>query len=396
LVVAPLRVANSTWPTEIKKWKHLDGLTYSVVTGTAKQRREALMKPAFIYITNRENLCWIIDNGYFQFDMLIVDELSSFKDSKTKRFKALKKERGKLKRIVGLTGTPAPNGLEDLWSQVYLLDGGERLGRFITAYREKYFLPDKRNREIIYSYRPRNGAEEAIYEKISDICVSMKSCDHLQDMPALRMVDVEVTMDPKEQELYDRLQSDLILTLDEGDIDAQSAVGLSNKLRQMANGAVYDENGKVVHIHDKKLDALEDIIEAACGKPVLIAYWYKHDRDRLLKRFNAAVIDTPEDIDKWNAGEYPVAIIHPQSAGHGINIQAGGCHMVWYSLTWSLEYYQQCNARLYRQGQKENVTIQHLITKGTIDEDVLAALKKKDCSQEALLSAVKARIGGKE
>lgn len=396
LVVAPLRVANSTWPNEIKKWSEdLQGLSFSVVTGTVKERREALARPAFLYITNRENLVWIIENGYFNFDMVVIDELSSFKSGKTKRFKAMKGVRSKVKRIVGLTGTPAPNGLEDLWSQVYLLDGGIRLGRFITGYREKYFLPDKRNREVIFSYRPRNGAEDAIYEKISDICISMKAVDHL-DMPEVIVNDEIVTMDDIEKKLYEQLKSDLIIPLEGGDIDAQSAVGLSNKLRQMASGAVYNENGNVVHIHDKKLDALSEIVEAAVGRPVLVAYYYKHDRDRLLERFPEALsIDKPEDIDKWNTGEVPIAIIHPMSAGHGLNIQDGGCHLVWFSLpNFSLEAYQQCNARLYRQGQKHTVTIQHLITEGTIDEDVLAALKKKDCGQEALLAAVKARIGG--
>lgn len=396
LIIAPLRVARDTWPKEIEKWDHLNGLTYSVVVGSEKERREALSRPAFIYIINRENVTWLIENGYFHFDCVVIDELSSFKSHQSKRFKALRRVRPTVKRVIGLTGTPTPNGLIDLWAQINLLDMGERLGRFIGGYREKYFLPDKRSRDVIFSYKPREGAEKAIYNKISDICVSMKATDHLK-MPELIVSDVEVEMDEKEQKMYDSLKADLILPMEDGDIDAQSAVGLSNKLLQMANGAVYDENGKVRRIHDRKLDAVEDLIEAANGNPVMIAYWFKHDRERLIERFHAVSIDRPEDITKWNAGEIPVAIIHPASAGHGLNLQEGGCHLIWFGFTWSLELYQQCNARLWRQGQKNTVTIQHVITKGTIDEDVLNALENKDVTQEALLSAVKARISaGKE
>lgn len=393
LIIAPLRVARDTWPREIAKWEHLNGLSYSVVVGTEKERRQALAKPAFIYIVNRENVSWLIDNGYFKFDCVVVDELSSFKSHQSKRFKSLRKVRPTVKHMIGLTGTPAPNGLIDLWAQINLLDMGERLGRYIGGYRDRYFMPDKRNRDVIFSYKPKEGAEEAIYEKISDICVSMKAADHLK-MPELIVSNVEVEMNEKEQKMYDDLKSDLILPLEGGDIDAQSAVGLSNKLHQMANGAVYDENGGVREIHDRKLEALEDLIEAANGKPVLIAYWFKHDRDRIIERFGAVPIDNSEDITKWNEGKIPVAIIHPASAGHGLNLQEGGCHLIWFGLTWSLELYQQCNARLWRQGQKRTVTIQHLVTKGTIDEDVLLALECKDVTQEALLRAVKARISG--
>lgn len=393
LIIAPLRVARDTWPREIAKWEHLNGLSYSVVVGTEKERRQALAKPAFIYIVNRENVSWLIDNGYFKFDCVVVDELSSFKSHQSKRFKSLRKVRPTVKHMIGLTGTPAPNGLIDLWAQINLLDMGERLGRYIGGYRDRYFMPDKRNRDVIFSYKPKEGAEEAIYEKISDICVSMKAADHLK-MPELIVSNVEVEMNEKEQKMYDDLKSDLILPLEGGDIDAQSAVGLSNKLHQMANGAVYDENGGVREIHDRKLEALEDLIEAANGKPVLIAYWFKHDRDRIIERFGAVPIDKSEDITKWNEGKIPVAIIHPASAGHGLNLQEGGCHLIWFGLTWSLELYQQCNARLWRQGQKRTVTIQHLVTKGTIDEDVLLALECKDVTQEALLRAVKARISG--
>lgn len=391
LIIAPKRVAATTWPQEIGKWEHLKGITYAVVMGSEKERRAALMKPALVYIINRENVAWLVENGYFHFDMVIVDELSSFKSYQSKRFKALRKVRGQVKRIVGLTGTPG--NLMDLWAEIGLIDKGERLGRFITRYREAFFVPDKRNQLMIFSYRPKEGAEEEIYDRISDICVSMKAKDYLQ-MPDLVVSDVEVKMSESERMKYEQLKSDLVLPMDDGDIDAASAVGLSNKLLQMANGACYDENGKVRIIHDRKLDALEDLIEAANGKPVLIAYWFKHDRDRLIERFGAEAIDKAEDIEKWNRGEIPVAIIHPASAGHGLNLQSGGNHLVWFGLTWSLELYQQCCARLYRQGQKQVVTIQHIVTKGTIDEDVLKALQKKDCTQEAIMMAVKARIGG--
>ena len=391
LIIAPKRVASGTWPQEISKWDHLVGITYSVVMGTEEQRRKALMKPAFVYIINRENVVWLIENGYFHFDMLIIDELSSFKSYQSKRFKALRKVRSRIKRVIGLTGTPG--NLMDLWAEIGLLDMGERLGRFITRYRETYFVPDKRNQIMIFTYKPKPGAEEAIYDRISDICVSMKAADYLK-MPDLVVSNVEVKMDEKEQKKYDQLKGDLVLPMDGGDIDAASAVGLSNKLLQMSNGACYDENGKVRKIHDRKLDALEDLIEAANEKPILIAYWFKHDRDRLMKRFQAVPIDKAEDIEKWNRGEIPVAIIHPASAGHGLNLQSGGSHLVWFGLTWSLELYQQCCGRLYRQGQEHTVTIQHIITKGTIDEKVLAALEKKDNTQEAIMAAVKAELGG--
>ena len=391
LIIAPKRVAETTWPQEIEKWEHLKGITYSVVLGTEKERRAALMKPAFLYIVNRENVAWLVENGYFRFDMVIIDELSSFKSYQSKRFKALRKVRGLIKRIVGLTGTPG--NLMDLWAEIGVIDKGERLGRFITRYREAFFVPDKRNQMVIFSYKPKPGAEKEIYERISDICVSMKARDYLQ-MPGLIVSDVEVAMGEVEKKKYEKLKSDLVLPLEDGDIDAASAVGLSNKLLQMANGACYDENGKVKIVHDRKLDAVEDLIEAANGKPILIAYWFKHDRDRLIERFGAASIDRAEDIEKWNRGEIPVAIIHPASAGHGLNLQSGGNHLVWFGLTWSLELYQQCCARLYRQGQEQTVTIQHIVTKGTIDEDVLKALQKKECTQEAIMMAVKARIGG--
>lgn len=393
LVIAPKRVAEDTWPKELKKWEHLTGLTYSLVLGSKKQREEALQKKAAIYIINRENVAWLVENYKWDFDTLVIDELSSFKSNKAQRFKALKKVRPKVQRVIGLTGTPAPNSLLDLWPQMYLLDMGERLGRFIGGYRDRFFKPDKRNKEIIYSYKPRDGAEESIYQLINDICISMKAVDFL-DMPDKISNQIDVSMDKKEKELYEEFKREMIITLKGDEIDAINAAGLSNKLLQMANGAVYGENKKVVSIHDKKLDALEDLIEAANGKPLLVAYWYKHDLERISKRFDVRVIQTTKDIDDWNAGEIPVALIHPASAGHGLNLQDGGSTIIWFGLTWSLELYQQLNARLWRQGQKNTVVIQHIVTSGTHDEDVMRALENKDMKQSALIAAVKARIGG--
>ena len=393
LVVAPKRVAENTWPTELKKWEHLDGLTWSLVLGSEKDRRTALQRRAKIYIINRENVTWLVDNYRWDFDTLVIDELSSFKSSKAQRFRALKRVRPRISRVIGLTGTPQPNGLLDLWPQMYLLDMGQRLGRFVGGYRERFFLPDKRNREVIYSYKPKEGAEEKIYELISDICISMKAADYL-DMPELVASRVEVQMNAKEQKLYEGFERDMVLHLKDGDLDAVNAAALSGKLVQMANGAVYGENRKVHHIHDRKLDALEDIIEAANGKPLLVAYWYKHDLERIRQRFEVRTIDTPKDIADWNEGKIPVALIHPASAGHGLNLQDGGSTIVWFGLTWSLELYQQLNARLWRQGQKHTVVIQHIVAAGTHDEDIMNALEKKDMSQTALIAAVKARIGG--
>ena len=393
LVVAPKRVAENTWPTELKKWEHLDGLPWSLVLGSEKDRRAALQRRAKIYIINRENVTWLVDNYRWDFDTLVIDELSSFKSSKAQRFRALKRVRPRISRVIGLTGTPQPNGLLDLWPQMYLLDMGQRLGRFVGGYRERFFLPDKRNREVIYSYKPKEGAEEKIYELISDICISMKAADYL-DMPELVASRVEVQMNAKEQKLYEGFERDMVLHLKDGDLDAVNAAALSGKLVQMANGAVYGENRKVHHIHDRKLDALEDIIEAANGKPLLVAYWYKHDLERIRQRFEVRTIDTPKDIADWNEGKIPVALIHPASAGHGLNLQDGGSTIVWFGLTWSLELYQQLNARLWRQGQKHTVVIQHIVAAGTHDEDIMNALEKKDMSQTALIAAVKARIGG--
>lgn len=394
LVVAPLRVARDTWPAEISKWQHLKHLTYAVAVGTVKERKAALMAGADITIINRENLGWLIDSSGFEFDydMVIIDELSSFKNHKSKRFQSLMKVRPKVKRIIGLTGTPSSNGLMDLWAEFKLLDFGERLGRFITHYRNNYFIPDKRNGEIIYSYKPMPYAEDAIYRKISDITISMKSTDHLE-MPELITSQYEVQLSEDEEQRYEELKADFILELPEGEITAANAASLTGKLSQLANGAIYDDEGNIVEFHDRKLDALEDIIESANGKPLLVAYWFKHDLQRIKKRFNVREIKTSKDITDWNNGDIPVAVIHPASAGHGLNLQAGGSTLIWFGLTWSLELYQQTNARLWRQGQSSGtVVIEHIITKGTIDKRILKALSLKEVSQNALIDAVKANL----
>ena len=394
LVVAPLRVARDTWPAEIAKWEHLQHLTYAVCVGTPKERRMALMSGADITIINRENLGWLIDSSGFDFDydMIIIDELSSFKNHKSKRFQSLMKVRPKVKRIIGLTGTPSSNGLMDLWAEFKLLDFGERLGRFITHYRNNYFIPDKRNGEIIYSYKPMPYAEDAIYRRISDITISMKSTDHLQ-MPELITSQYEVQLSEEEEKRYEELKADFILELPEGEITAANAASLTGKLSQLANGAIYDDDGNIIEFHDRKLDALEDLIEAANGKPLLVAYWFKHDLQRIKKRFNVREIKSSKDITDWNNGDIPVAVIHPASAGHGLNLQAGGSILIWFGLTWSLELYQQTNARLWRQGQTSGtVVIEHIITKGTIDERILKALSLKEVTQNALIDAVKANL----
>lgn len=395
LVIAPLRVARNTWPEEIEKWSHLKGLTYAVAVGTEKERLEALYSAAHIYIINRENVEWLIARSGidFNFDMVVIDELSSFKSHQSKRFKSLMKVRPNIKRMVGLTGTPSSNGLMDLWAEYRLLDMGERLGKFIGRFRESYFDPDKRNQHMIFSYKPKPGAEEAIYEKISDITISMKGTDYLK-LPDLIMNEMSVSLNQKEKETLDVMKRDLITTIKGEDITASNAAVLSNKLLQMANGAVYGDNGSVTQIHDRKLEMLEDIIEAANGKPVLIAYWFKHDLLRIQNRFKVEVLTSNDSIKKWNEGEIQIAAIHPASAGHGLNLQAGGSTLVWFGLTWSLELYQQTNARLYRQGQTETVIIHHLIAKDTMDERVMDALNKKNNTQSALIDAVKATLKG--
>lgn len=394
LVVAPLRVARDTWSAEIEKWEHLKNLQYSVVVGPAQERLKALCTPADIYIINRENIQWLVEESglTFDFDMAVFDELSSFKNHQSKRFKAFMKVRPKLKRIVGLTGTPASNGLMDLFAEFKLLDMGERLGRLIGQYRNAYFQPDKRNGMVVYSYKPLPDAEQRIYDKISDITISMKATDHLK-MPELISAEYMVQLSENEKEKYDRLKKDLIFSTEDNEVTAANAASLSNKLSQMANGAVYSDDGETVHIHDRKLDALEDIIESMNGRPLLVAYWFKHDLERIKKRFEIREIKSSEDISDWNSGKIPVALIHPASAGHGLNLQSGGSTLVWFGLTWSLELYQQTNARLWRQGQTaDTVVIQHIIAKSTIDEQIMKALKTKDTTQAALITAVKAEV----
>ena len=399
LVIAPLRVARNTWSGEIGKWEHLMDLKYSIIVGTEKERKAALKKQADIYIINRENIQWLVEkSGYsFDFDMIIVDELSSFKNHEAKRFKALMKVRPKVKRIVGLTGTPSSNGLMDLFAEFKLLDMGERLGRFIGNYRVNYFKPDKMNGPIVYSYKPLPGAEQRIYDAISDITISMKAADHLQ-MPELVNSRYEVQMDEKEKQNYEVMKEQLVLSLPEGEVTAANAAALSGKLMQMANGAIYMDDGGVQLVHEKKLDALEDMIEAANGKPVLVAYWFKHDLKRIMfrlaeKKISFDRLDTDESINRWNKGEIPVALIHPASSGHGLNLQSGGSTLIWFGLTWSLELYQQTVARLWRQGQTAGtVVVEHIITAGTIDERVMKALELKDNTQAALIDAVKAEV----
>ena len=417
LVVAPLRVARDTWSAEIKKWEHLKNLRYSVVVGSEQERLNALRAPADIYIINRENVQWLIEESGmpFDYDMAVIDELSSFKNHLSKRFRAFMKVRPKLKRIVGLTGTPVGNGLMDLFAEFKLLDMGERLGRFIGQYRNAYFQPDKRNGMVIYSYKPLPDAEQRIYDKISDITISMKATDHLT-MPELVSREYTVQLSDKEREKYERLKKDLVLSTEDNEVTAAdtmsallpqkrgkdaaqqratcaNAASLSNKLSQMANGAVYSDAGEAVHIHGRKLDALEDIIESMNGRPLLVAYWFKHDLERIKQRFDVREIKSSLDISDWNSGKIPVALIHPASAGHGLNLQSGGSALVWFGLTWSLELYQQTNARLWRQGQTaDTVVIQHIIAKGTIDEQIMKALKAKDTTQSALIAAVKADL----
>ena len=393
LVVCPLRVG-MVWKTETLKWKHLQDLKLSVAIGTAAERKAAIARNADITIINRENVDWLVESGNFDYDMVVIDELSSFKSHASKRFKALMKVRPKVNRIVGLTGTPSSNGLMDLWAEFRLLDMGERLGKFITRYRETFFVPDKRNGMQVFSYKPRPDAEEEIYRRISDITISMKCTDHL-NMPELISTQYEVVLSDDERKQYEGLKSDLVMTLSEGEITVPNAAALTNKLSQLANGAIYDDDKNIVEFHDRKLDALEDIIESANGNPLLVAYWFKHDLERIKKRFEVREIKSSQDIIDWNAGKIPVAMIHPASAGHGLNLQSGGSTLVWFGLTWSLELYQQTNARLWRQGQSAGtVVIQHIITKGTIDERILKALNKKELTQNALIDAVKADLGG--
>ena len=403
LVIGPLRVCSSVWPEEHRKWDGLNFLQMSVMAGDAKQRAAALRTPADVYVINRENLKWLTDylekhNMPWPFDMVVIDELSSFKNHQSQRWKALRKVRPYIRRIVGLTGTPASNGLLDLWAEVYLIDKGERLGKFISRYREAYFKPAGMNpyTGVVYNYAPRPGAEEQIYQRISDISVSMKAKDYLH-MPECLTVTHKVEMDEADRKLYDSLKQDLLVDVDGDTLTADSAAALSNKLLQMANGAVYNADSEAKTIHDKKLEALLDLIEQANGQSVLVCYWYKHDHQRIQeflagKGLPTRDLKSDQDIADWNAGKIPVALISPASAGHGLNIQKGGHILIWFSLVWSLELYAQTNARLWRQGQTEVVTIHHIVTKDTVDENVLSALKRKDITQQSLINAVKAHL----
>ena len=399
LIIAPLRVAKNTWSAEIEKWDHLKGLRYSIAVGSAAERKRALMAEADIYIINRENIPWLVEKSGmpFDYDMVVIDELSSFKNWQAKRFRALMKVRPKVKRIVGLTGTPSSNGLMDLFAEYKILDMGERLGRFISQYRLDYFVPDQMNGPVVYSYRLRPGADRRIYNRISDITISMKGTDHLK-MPELVNSEYMVYMDEHERRKYEQMKKNLVLSLPGGEVTAANAASLSGKLTQMANGAVYSDTGGIENIHDRKLDALEDMIEAANGKSLLVAYWYKHDLSRIIKRLdelgvNYGKLDTDESIRDWNAGRLEVGLIHPASAGHGLNLQSGGSTLVWFGMIWSLELYQQTVARLWRQGQESGtVVVQHILTAGTVDERIMKALSAKDAAQSKLIDAVKAEV----
>ena len=399
LVVAPIRVAKVSWPDEIEKWDHLSNIRYSVAVGNKDERIAALKADAEVFIINRENLQWLIESSGlpFNYDMLVLDELSSFKNWQSKRYKAFMKVRPRIKRVVGLTGTPSSNGLMDLFAEFRCLDMGERLGRLIGQYRTTFFKPDRFNGNIVYSYKPLPGAEEEIYRRISDITISMKSTDLLK-MPELINSEYTVVLDEKEREKYDSLKKDLILQLADGEVTAANAASLSGKLTQMANGAVYSDDESVISIHDKKLEALEDIIEAANGRPILVAYWYKHDLQRITKKLDElkveyARISSDGSIRMWNEGKFAVGLIHPAAAGHGLNLQKGGSILVWFGMTWSLELYIQTVDRLFRQGQKaETVSVIHIVTKGTIDERIMKALTEKDSTQSALIEAVKASL----
>ena len=399
LIIAPLRVAKVSWPDELKKWDHLSLFNYSLVVGTEKERKEALAKKADLYIINRENVEWLIEksNYRFDFDCVVIDELSSFKNYRSKRVKSLLKVRPRVKRIIGLTGSPAGNGLMDLWAEFRVLDMGKRLGRFITSYRNDFFMPDKRNNEVIFSYKPLPGAEDAIYKKISDMTISMKSTDYL-DMPELISNEYKVYLSDKEKRTYDEFKEKYVMELSEKEITAANAASLTNRLSQLANGAIYDDDKDITYFHDKKLDALEDLIEAANGKPVLVSYWFKHDLERIKERLDKLkisyeVISSVESIRHWNEGRLQVGLINPASCGHGVNLQEGGSTIIWFGLTWSLELYEQTIARLWRQGQKSRtVVVVHIVAAYTVDESILKALKTKDKTQSALIEAVKAEI----
>ena len=392
LIVAPIRVAQSTWSGEIEKWQNISHLRYSIAVGSPKQRIEALNRDADIYIINRENVVWLIENHKWDFDMCVIDELSSFKNNQAKRFKALRKYIGRCRRVVGLTGTPAPNGLMDLWPQIYLLDQGERLGKTISQYRQRYFKPGRSNGYVVYDYVPLPDADKEIYDRIEDICISMKKEDYL-DMPDKIFNNVEVELDTRAFEYYKRLEKDAVIELGTSDaVLASNAAGACNKLQQIANGAVYTEEHSVVKVHDSKLDVLEDLIESANGQPVIVFYQFKHDQTRIQERFETRELKNDQDVKDWNDGNIPILLAHPASIGHGLNLQHGGHIIIWFGLTWSLELYMQANDRLYRQGQDKAVLIYHIIAKGTVDQRIVKALENKERGQEALMDYVKTKI----
>lgn len=399
LVIAPLRVADDTWPREVEKWDHLRHLRISKILGSAGARRKALKSDADIYVINRENIPWLVSEFGTQwpFDTVVIDELSSFKNHQSKRFRALRRVRPMIKRVIGLTGTPAPNGLIDLWPQIYLLDQGERLGKTVTGYRDRYFTPGERDGHVVYKWKQKKEAEQRIYEAISDIAVSMKSEDWLE-LPERIDRTIPVRLSEPSRALYKQLERDLLLPYADADVVANTAAVLSNKLLQMASGAVYDEDRGVKLIHDAKLDALEDIIEAAQDKPVMVFYNFKHSLSRIQERFPQARIlrkgkDGNDDIKAWNDDEIPLLLLHPKSAGHGLNLQESSCQtVVWYDQIWSLEEDQQANARVHRQGQTRRIVVMRLVAEGTMDEEVVSALERKASGQEELMQAVKARI----
>ena len=398
LIICPIRVAY-TWRDEIEQWDHLQHLKYSIAIGTAEERTAALKADADIYIINRENVDWLVNKSKvpFVWDACIVDEVSSFKNSSSKRFKAFMKVRPNFKRVIALTGTPSSNGLEDLYAEFKLLDYGERLGRFLGQFRNAFFRPAVMNGPIVYKYAPLPGAEDEIYRRISDITISMDSMDYL-DMPELIESNYNVTLSDEELERYKELKKELVLTLPEGEVTASNAAALAGKLTQLANGAIYSDDGDIINIHDAKLNALEDIYESSQGHPFLLAYWFRHDLVRIKERLDKIgakyqLINTDQSIKDWNAGKIEVGLIHPASCGHGINLQKGGSHIVFFGQTWSLELYQQTVARLWRQGQKsKTVVVQHIVAKDTVDERILKALSEKDVTQSALIDDVKAEF----
>lgn len=395
LIIAPIRVADSTWPDEIHKWQHTQHLTYSKILGTQKQRMQALAQEADIYLINRENVVWLVD--YYQsawpFDMVVIDELSSFKSPSSKRFKALKKVMPLVSRFIGLTGTPTPKGLPDLWSQLYLIDQGERLGKTLSAFRSRYLVPGRRNGYTIYDWLLQEYAERRIYESIDDVCMSLAAEDWLT-LPDCQYLNYEVQLSDKIMQQYKQFKREKILELSVDNVLVGANAGVvSNKLLQFTAGAVYNDTKEVIEIHTKKLEALEDLVEASNGNPVMVFYYFKHDYDRIVNHFkdiNIRTIVAPQDVTDWNAGRIELLLVHPASVGHGLNLQQGGSIIIWYSLpNWNLELYQQANARLYRQGQKESVRVYHIVAKGTIDVDMLQSLENKDVTQRALLEALK-------